>query len=698
MHRSSLNHSFRLIFSEVLAAWVPVAEFARSHGKAKRPGRARSTRRALVTIGALGALNALSLAWAAPLLPTGGTIVAGSATVTQSGTHLTVTQGSDRMAANWQSFSIGAGHSVQFVQPSASAVALNRVLGPDASVIQGQLSANGQVFLLNPNGVLFTPTAQVNVGALVASTLPLSDADFLAGRLHFEGSSTQAITNAGQLSAAPGGTVALIAARIVNDGQIHAPGGAVLLGAGQSVTLDMGGPVRLQVGRGALQAQITNGGAITAAGGQIVLTAQAASDLGSAVINQTGLLDASSLGADSQGRIVLQATGAVIHTGVTQADGLHGGSIALSADALIDAGQWSAKGTQGAGGQIDLGVGRHLEQTALGRVEASGATSGGSARVVSQGTAYLSGSLRADGAAGAGGELAVTAPTLTLAGARLSARGAAGGGRVRVGGGWQGGDADLANAARTTVTAASVLDASATGAGHGGVIAVWSEQGTGAAGQIRATGGAVSGQGGKVEVSSRGRLAFGAQVDVGAPAGTAGLVLLDPKNIIIDGSQPASYTVTSLADPAPAAGHSHGSGTTLELSGGNLVVASPNDDAVAANAGAVRLYRPDGTLLSTLAGSTAGDQVGSGGVTALGNGHYVVRSSSWANGSATNAGAVTWGSGTTGVSGAVSAANSLVGSTASDQVGVNGITALGNNNYVVASSSWDNGSAVDAGP
>ena len=105
------------------------------------------------------------------------------------------------MAIDWQSFSIGKGNTVNFVQPSASAVALNRVLGSDVSVIQGALNANGQVFLINPNGVLFSPSAQVNVGSLVASTLSISNADFMAGNYRFEGSSSNAIRMAKKLIA-----------------------------------------------------------------------------------------------------------------------------------------------------------------------------------------------------------------------------------------------------------------------------------------------------------------------------------------------------------------------------------------------------------------------------------------------------------------------------------------------------------------
>ncbi|MFO0880918.1 MAG: hypothetical protein U0840_26635 [Gemmataceae bacterium] len=150
-------------------------------------------------------------------------------------------------------------------------------------------------------------------------------------------------------------------------------------------------------------------------------------------------------------------------------------------------------------------------------------------------------------------------------------------------------------------------------------------------------------------------------------------------------------------DPNPAPGNNFGA-TVVPLSTGNVVITSPGDDFGGTNAGAVYLFNgATGALISTLRGSTAGDQIGSFGVTALSNGNYVVRSLSWDNGAATNAGAVTWGSGTAGVSGVVSASNSLVGSTGGDQVGLGGVTVLSNGNYVVRSAFWDNGIALDAG-
>ena len=152
-------------------------------------------------------------------------------------------------------------------------------------------------------------------------------------------------------------------------------------------------------------------------------------------------------------------------------------------------------------------------------------------------------------------------------------------------------------------------------------------------------------------------------------------------------------------DPNPNPGNQFGE-KVVALSTGNVVITSPFDDFAAADAGAVYLFNgATGALISTLRGSTANDNVGIDGVTALTNGNYVVRSSVWDNGAVVNAGAATFGSGTTGISGAVSAANSLVGTTANDLVGIGsgGVTALTNGNYVVGSLNWDNGAVADAG-
>uniref|UniRef100_UPI0025BC6965 two-partner secretion domain-containing protein n=1 Tax=Aquabacterium sp. TaxID=1872578 RepID=UPI0025BC6965 len=297
MH-ASMNRLYRLVWSEVNQTWVAVSE--------NRPGRGKKGRAGRQAALASGLIAATCSAWSAgAVLPTGGQVSLGQGSISQGGNTLTVTQGSNRLVTNWESFNIGTGQTVRFVQPSATSVALNRVLGGEASLIQGQLLANGQVYLLNPNGVLFGAGARVDTAGLVASTLAMSDADFMAGRLHLSGSSQAAVRNEGSLTATDGGPVALIAAQVVNTGRIQADGGTVALASGQDVTLDLGGSVRLQVNQGTLDGLIANSGVIQADGGHLLMTAKAADALSRSVINQTGVLRARTLSTGASGEIIL---------------------------------------------------------------------------------------------------------------------------------------------------------------------------------------------------------------------------------------------------------------------------------------------------------------------------------------------------------------------------------------------------------
>ncbi|MCM2308842.1 MAG: filamentous hemagglutinin N-terminal domain-containing protein [Sulfuritalea sp.] len=229
-------------------------------------------------------------------LPVGGVVAEGGAGISSGAGTTTINQTSQNVAINWQSFSIGVGEAVQFVQPNSSSIALNRVLGPDPSSILGNLSANGKVFLLNPNGVLFGHGAQVNVGGLVASTLNMSDGDFMAGRYHFAGNSKATVLNQGTINA-PGGYVALLGAEVGNDGIILARLGTVALAAGSEMTLDVAGDglLNVTVSQGAVDALVQNGGLIQADGGQVLLTAKAAGNLLQSAVNNTGVIQAQTI-------------------------------------------------------------------------------------------------------------------------------------------------------------------------------------------------------------------------------------------------------------------------------------------------------------------------------------------------------------------------------------------------------------------
>ncbi|MDC8756174.1 YDG domain-containing protein [Janthinobacterium fluminis] len=284
-----MNRIYRSIWSRRAGTFVAVSELVKSAGKRALPG-AGGTRPALKALAA-----ALLLAFGAPALalPTGASVAAGAATVASGAGKLTVTQGSQNAVLNWSSFNIGQGEAVQFVQPNANAVALNRVLGAQPSSILGSLSANGKVFLVNPNGILFGKGASVNVGGLAASTLGIADADFMAGRYRFGNAGAGAVLNQGSISA-PGGYVALLGAQVTNEGTINARLGSVALAAGNAVTLDVAGDglLNVAVNQGALRALVQNGGLIQADGGQVLLSAQAAGTLLQTAVNNTGVIEA----------------------------------------------------------------------------------------------------------------------------------------------------------------------------------------------------------------------------------------------------------------------------------------------------------------------------------------------------------------------------------------------------------------------
>jgi filamentous hemagglutinin family protein len=290
-----MNHIYRSIWNHSTATYVAAAETAKSGGK-KVSSSTGSLQAGGWALKALAASLCLAYAGGASALPQGGVVTAGSASVTATPGKVTIVQGSQSAALNWQSFSIGASEAVQFVQPSSSAVALNRVVGTDPSAILGSLSANGKVFLVNSNGILFGKGASVNVGGLVASTLNITDSDFMAGRYKFSGSSTKAVSNQGTINA-PGGYVAMLGAHVSNEGVIAARMGSVSLAGGQAITLDVAGDglLHINIDQGAVDALVSNGGLIQADGGQVLMTAQAAGKLLKTVVNNTGVIRAQTL-------------------------------------------------------------------------------------------------------------------------------------------------------------------------------------------------------------------------------------------------------------------------------------------------------------------------------------------------------------------------------------------------------------------
>jgi filamentous hemagglutinin family protein len=295
---------------------------------------------ALAVAAALAATGS-SAAWAAPA---GGQITAGSGAINATanasgGTNTVIQQNGDRLAINWTSFDIGAKDTVTFAQPNSSAIALNRVTSQSATQILGTLNANGQVFILNPNGVLFGKSAQVNVGGLLASTLSLADSDFLAGNYRFTDSGgTGSIVNEGQITA-NGGYIAFIAPHVSNQGTLVADGGTVELAAGAAATVTLAGNalVSLTIDQGTLDALAENGDLIRADGGVVILTSKGKDAVLSGVVNNTGEIQARTA-VNVGGTIKLLADGGTTLVGGTldasAPNGGNGGSIETSGEAF----------------------------------------------------------------------------------------------------------------------------------------------------------------------------------------------------------------------------------------------------------------------------------------------------------------------------------------------------------------------------
>ncbi len=290
-----MNCNYRSIWNDQTGTFVAVSENVKNAGKKTSSCISNASTAARFPLKALAVSLMMSFGATVYALPAGGVVAAGGASISNGAGSTTITQTTQNAAINWQSFNIGQSEAVRFVQPNSNAVALNRVLGSDPSSILGSLSANGKVFLVNPNGILFGRGAQVNVGGLVASTLNIADSDFMAGNYTFSGSGGS-VLNEGYINA-DGGYVALLGASVSNEGVISARLGTVALAAGNAITLDLAGDglLSVTVNEGAVNALVQNGGLIQADGGQVLLTTQAAGSLLQSVVNNTGVIQAQTI-------------------------------------------------------------------------------------------------------------------------------------------------------------------------------------------------------------------------------------------------------------------------------------------------------------------------------------------------------------------------------------------------------------------
>src|SRR5688572_15964764 len=403
--------------------------------------------------------------------PNGPQVKAGTVGFSTSGSTLSVTN-SPGAIIHWQAFSIGAGETTKFIQQNAASAVLNRVVGQDPSAILGTLQSNGKVFLVNPSGIVFGVGSRVDVQGLVASTLNISDADFLAGKLKFEaGAVAGSVVNNGAITTPSGGRVYLIAPNVENHGVITSPQGQVILAAGKTVNIvepDLPSlRVEIQAGGEAL-----NVGKIITEGGKAGIYA--------GLINQKGEVRADSVRRDERGRIVFRASGNInVAAGsLTQAPDIE---IKSESGTTIVAGTVDASATEGKGGSIKI-LGNYVG-------------------LIDQ--------------------------------ARIDASGPAGGGEVLIGGDYQGRNPEVKNAKAVYIGPDVVIHANALTQGDGGKVIAWADEVTRFLGRIEAKGGPQGGDGGFVETSAHELIVTGT-VDASAPLGKPGIWLLDPWDLTIN--------------------------------------------------------------------------------------------------------------------------------------------------------------------
>ncbi len=412
-------------------------------------------------------------------LPQDGQIVAGNGNIQQpNNQNMVINQSSNQMITNWQGFDIGQSETVQFNQPGSNSVALNRVVGQDPTAILGKLNANGQIFITNASGVFFGPNSTINVGSLMATSLQISNQDFLNRNYRFTqdpSKSLASVINEGQINAS--GYIGLLGPRAENRGMLMANLGSIALGSGKAATMDFSGdglisfaitqPVDgsfVDKDGDTIENGAFNSGTIQADGGKVLLTAHTAQKMIRSVVNNSGIIRAQSV-SKRNGAIYLEAgsNGTATNEGTLDASGTDSGET---------------------GGIVHV-LGDKVGQFGTAMVDVSGDQ---------------------------------------------------GGGEVLIGGDFQG-KGSVQNASVTFGGSDTTVKANAITNGNGGRVIYWADDTTRFFGAIEAKGGANSGDGGFVEVSGKQFLDFNGDVLTTAANGQTGTLLLDPQFLdIVDGA------------------------------------------------------------------------------------------------------------------------------------------------------------------
>jgi len=478
--------------------------------------------------------------------PIGGIVVTGDAQIQNSVPGLTsIVQHSNRAVIDWQSFSIAAGEHTNFIVPDATSATLNRVLGYDPSIVNGRLTSNGNLFLINSNGIVFGQGAVVDVGGLTASTLNVSNEAFMAGgEMNFQGTSQAAVKNAGMIQAS--GDVFLIGYQVSNSGTIRAPNGTVGLAAGSDVLIMPVGDERVIVRNAAgphKKTGVSNSGTIEA---NVAELKAHNGNVYAMAIRNTGRVAATGV-TKQGGRILLTANGGKIQnsgTLVARALSGNGGQVKINAGQggkVIIKGRVDADGPTGTGGQISIN-GEQVEIRRAIAVSADGATGGGVLEIGSNAPAgsddaeisrtMIGGMLSASSSDGMGGQIHLGGRTIAIEeDARITVNGAIGGGVINAGSG-----GGLVAASQVMIDCGAVLSANAIENGNGGQIVVMSDDQLTFQGSLQARGGQSSGDGGQAVLSAGQSLRIDQlsdRVDLTASAGDAGGLRIQSNEFVI---------------------------------------------------------------------------------------------------------------------------------------------------------------------
>jgi len=467
--------------------------------------------------------------------PTSGNIVGGAGNINQSNLNTTINQLSNRLAIDWQTFNVNSNESVNFNQPGRSSIALNRILDQNASQIHGSINANGQIVLVNPNGVFFGKNSTVNAGGLFAAALDVNPENFMQGRLDFKAleNSSGLIINEGRLVVIDGGALVLLGQKVENRGMLVANFGTVALAAGHDISVSFSDYENFSINinqndlaniLGLENPSVLNTGLIQAHNGNVVLTAKQADAIKSSINN----IDHQQAFSFDSGQII-EKDGVVYLTGQ---DG-----------DISDLGEVDVSGDKDAG--VVIYSAENIDHS--GSINADTQTGvAGTVKFDANNTTLLSGNSTISAEAideGIGGTVHVLGNYVGLIdNASINVSGVNGGGDVLIGGDYQGKNTQIKNAEAVYLGENALIQADAIEEGDGGKIIVWSDKASRVYGELTAKGGEHQGDGGFIETSSKDYIDMSPKINVSAVNGIHGEWLIDPSVLTLSTNGPQNLT------------------------------------------------------------------------------------------------------------------------------------------------------------